>query len=1511
MGEEVSTLKVVIEAEDRTGGAFDSAANRAKGFSDEVERGGNAVSKFSKNIGEATKPVQKVGTAALAAGVAVAKASMDYETAFTGVRKTVNGTEKDFRKIDAGIKMLSKTIPLGSKELANLAAVGGQLGVGANDIVKFTETIAAMGVATNLAGEDGAAALAKFINVSGESINNVDRVGSSIVALGNNTSTTEADIAYMAVRMAKFGKTVGMNSNQILGYSAALSSMGIEAQAGGSAIGRVWTDIESNVAKGSKTLQSYAKYAGISANEFKEKWSTDPSGAFNGLIKGLSAAENLTLALSEIGVTGTLDQSAVMALANNYTLLEKCMNLSSEAYSENTALSNEASAAYGTTASKLKLASNSIVNAGIKWGDVLLPEIKKGADTVSDLADRFGDLDEGTKDFIITGGKAAISLGVFSKGATVLSDGIGRIITGGKLAAAALGPVGLGIAAVATTAAVGKIAFDAYKNLDLNYSKDVAKSAEKAVEAAEKYKEIYDLRKEYNDLSGKVSGGKAEGEELEQAKQRLEEIKNILSEQYKLNVDTSDIDKAFDTIMASANYEMVSSRADFVAQIGQFEPGEYGKLQSSIESSGRTLNQYTDQMTKIQNSESIITNLAEEWSNLSAEEKRSSDVQADFSKKLNDAAHAGGISSDVIYGYNDFGLVMSALGTQYQELTGKSDKLRDSMEKDTETVNNIKAAAEGLAQVGLAEIATGETERGLNDINTALQTANIGLSEYAQKAALAQNGSKSFKEVFDTASVDGGAALNSFIDQYVQNMQRFGAAAEETAIGAGLLKNGFEDLGQLKGIDTKDAEKVAADIKNIATELGGLRGKKVEIDVETGSLEIINEFTGKIESIRNENVTVSLDAEGNLEVLDTATGKIQKIAGYKDVSIQVSAQDRNVIEVLDSVGNKIADINATTGEITFKANMKQVDDTEAKDKESKVTYEADFTKVEATPAPPKYANVYYDPVMTGAAPHARGTQNFSGGLAMVNDQKGVADPRELIIDRGRAFIPEGKNVILPLSKGAKIYTASQTKDIMHLLGIPTFAAGKDNDMEILTGGNNPFKTNLKGAADGISEAFKAAKEAWDHIVKTKTVSATEQLAKWVEFSEQFKDNAEDIKVIEEQIYSMRRAARSELNELSEEYIEERTALGDWEAFADNAIAAFDRVKKREMKDVEEGTISEKEAKDYLQDLGEGMLDNRIALSKAWLEHEVKYNNMSVEDYIAGINRMLDYTNEFFEAGMSGTVKYYKVVNELTDLKVDKMVEGQKAEVEAWKKDRDAWEEERSFYNDWADFGDSETSFLKRSIAQLEEFKNAGKIQWEEYWEEIKKERRKLYSAQGEEFDNMLKEYDDYINSVSDSYDKMIEKKEDAFSKNKTLEDLTKAEKQSLIYSGAVTERGKAVYEEAIGKIKDLNHELEMMKLTEEQTRVVEEMKADYEKLESQKNLILKSSMKTGLDISAISQNISLAQGNVAATVDKILKAVENLSIGTSYGDTNINLTSNNDFSSLLSHLTRATANGFN
>ena len=146
-------------------------------------------------------------------------------------------------------------------ELNELAAAGGQLGIQTENTADFTEVMAQMGTATNLVGEEGAATLARFMNVMGSSQGEIRNVTSAIVDLGNNSATTESEIAAMALRMGKYGSTIGMSAADVLGYSAALSSLGIEAQMGGSAIGRTWLSIESAVASGGDALNAFAKYS--------------------------------------------------------------------------------------------------------------------------------------------------------------------------------------------------------------------------------------------------------------------------------------------------------------------------------------------------------------------------------------------------------------------------------------------------------------------------------------------------------------------------------------------------------------------------------------------------------------------------------------------------------------------------------------------------------------------------------------------------------------------------------------------------------------------------------------------------------------------------------------------------------------------------------------------------------------------------------------------------------------------------------------------------------------------------------------------------------------------------------------------------------------------------------------------------------------------------------------------------------------------------------------------------
>ena len=165
-------------------------------------------------------------------GTAAVNAQVKWESAFAGVKKTVDGTTEQMAALEKGIKDMSLALPSSAEEIAAVAESAGQLGIQTDNILGFTRTIIDLGNATNLVGEEGASQLAKFTNITQMSQKDFNRLGSTIVALGNNMATTEADIVSMAMRLAGAGKQVGMTEADIMSFSAALSSVGIEAEAG-------------------------------------------------------------------------------------------------------------------------------------------------------------------------------------------------------------------------------------------------------------------------------------------------------------------------------------------------------------------------------------------------------------------------------------------------------------------------------------------------------------------------------------------------------------------------------------------------------------------------------------------------------------------------------------------------------------------------------------------------------------------------------------------------------------------------------------------------------------------------------------------------------------------------------------------------------------------------------------------------------------------------------------------------------------------------------------------------------------------------------------------------------------------------------------------------------------------------------------------------------------------------------------------------------------------------------
>src|SRR5690606_645023 len=158
---------------------------------------------------------------------------------FTGVIKTVDATDEQMAMLRQGILDMSSELPSSASEIAGVAEAAGQLGIQVDNILGFTRVMSDLGVATNLEANEAATALARLANITGMSQTDFDRLGSTIVALGNNLATTEAEIVAMGLRIAGAGSQIGLTEAQILSFAGAMSSVGIEAEAGGTAISRV------------------------------------------------------------------------------------------------------------------------------------------------------------------------------------------------------------------------------------------------------------------------------------------------------------------------------------------------------------------------------------------------------------------------------------------------------------------------------------------------------------------------------------------------------------------------------------------------------------------------------------------------------------------------------------------------------------------------------------------------------------------------------------------------------------------------------------------------------------------------------------------------------------------------------------------------------------------------------------------------------------------------------------------------------------------------------------------------------------------------------------------------------------------------------------------------------------------------------------------------------------------------------------------------------------------------
>lgn len=429
-------------------GKFEQAGRAAKDLTDRLteiaERNVAANAKLSAHEKEVARERARIaaqtrqswenlGAAATKGGLVIAaglgfavKAAIDWESAWAGVTKTVDGSAEQLGALEGQLRAMARTLPASHTEIAAVAEAAGQLGIKTADVAGFTRVMIDLGETTNLTADEAATSLAQFMNIMGTSASEVSNLGSAIVSLGNNGASTERDIVAMGMRIAAAGKAAGMSETDVLGFASALSSVGVEAEAGGTAISMSFTQIGNAVRKGGDDLELIARTAGMTSEQFQTAWGQNAAGAMESFVTGLgrmqASGQDARGVLDDLGMTGIRQSDSLMRLALAGDLLGESLSNSSSAWDANSALAEEAAKRYSTTESQIKIAWNNIKDAAIDAGAALLPIVSQIVEGAAGIARGFAAIPEPLRN-------AGVGFAAIAAGGLLAFGGLVKLVT--------------------------------------------------------------------------------------------------------------------------------------------------------------------------------------------------------------------------------------------------------------------------------------------------------------------------------------------------------------------------------------------------------------------------------------------------------------------------------------------------------------------------------------------------------------------------------------------------------------------------------------------------------------------------------------------------------------------------------------------------------------------------------------------------------------------------------------------------------------------------------------------------------------------------------------------------------------------------------------------------------------------------------------------------------------------------------------------------------------------------
>ena len=378
-----TSLEIVISGRNQFSGTANNVVNSLNRIQTAAGRVGRGVGQVAGGLGRLGFIAGGVAAAGL---LASARAAISFEDAFAGVRKTADLSEAEFIQLAGSFRQMATEIPISANELARLGETAGALGItGVANIREFARVTALLGVTTNLTADAAAESLGHISTILGLTGKDYERFASALVDLGNKGASTEDQIAAIAERAAGGASTINLSTQALLGWSAAIANLGVEAEAGGTNFQKFLIESARFTAESGDELQTLAKVAGMTGKQWKKEFGTDPNSALSQFVVGLGKL-NTEQRITALGILGWDDQRMariLLGLAANTGNLTDALSNSAAAWDKNSALSEEAQKRFDTVASKLAVLKNGFTEMALLVGEGFTPALGRAAEKLT------------------------------------------------------------------------------------------------------------------------------------------------------------------------------------------------------------------------------------------------------------------------------------------------------------------------------------------------------------------------------------------------------------------------------------------------------------------------------------------------------------------------------------------------------------------------------------------------------------------------------------------------------------------------------------------------------------------------------------------------------------------------------------------------------------------------------------------------------------------------------------------------------------------------------------------------------------------------------------------------------------------------------------------------------------------------------------------------------------------------------------------------------------------------